>query len=129
MSEPDRFAIVPIFADNAGCEVKFPGAIMTGSMSAVMARIKDSKQMREDLRTSNEADQVRRDKADLRQRERDLATREDSFQEDVETFKHAALQDFIQKLDALAARVDTMEQERAHDPDDDELPLPPGNDD
>ena len=70
--EASKFAIVPIYADLTGSEVKFPTAIMTGDMSAVMARIKDSKQMREDLRISNEAAQVRRAKAELAERERDL---------------------------------------------------------
>ena len=60
MTAPNKFAIVPIHCDSTGAEVKFPGAIMTGDMSAVMARIKDSRQMREDLRISNEADKVRR---------------------------------------------------------------------
>jgi hypothetical protein len=129
MTEPrpaDKFAIVPIYADSSGSEVKFPNAIMTGDMSAVMARVKDSKQMREDLRISNEADQVRRDKAALKVREDALRADEANFSAAVESVQDALISQFSAKVDALAARMDAIEAERSRDPDDDLLPSPPG---
>ena len=46
------------------------------------------------------------------------------------TLKHGLLKNMARKLDALAARIDALELERAKDPDYDELPAPPtGNDD
>lgn len=130
MTAPNKFAIVPIHCDSSGAEVKFPGAIMTGDMSAVMARIKDSRQMREDLRISNEADEVRREKQRLLMMHRALREREAAYANSVaaKSITTALVQDFIGKLDALTARMDSLEAERNHDPDDDELPLPPGID-
>ena len=126
MSEPNRFAIVPIYSDSTGAEVKFPGAIMTGDMSAVMARIKDSKQMREDLRISNEAGKVRRAQAALRDRERELDARADSIKADRAMVNQKLMQDFSRKLDALTHRIDAIEAQRAYDPDPNERPSPPG---
>jgi hypothetical protein len=123
---PDKFAIVPIYADSSGAEVKFPDAIMTGSMSAVMARIKDTKQMREDIRISNEADLVRRAKADLNRDRAAFKADQAAFEAEVEQINEVLLHEFFHKLDALTARLDAYEAERNHDPDDDELPLPPG---
>jgi hypothetical protein len=123
--DPDKFAIVPLFSDSTGAEVKFPGAIMTGDMSAVMARVKDSRQMREDLRISNEADKVRRAQAALRADQAAFEEEQASFTAEVEAVKEVLLNEFVGKLDALAARMDAYEAELARDPDDDELPLPP----
>ena len=123
--EATRFAIVPIYADSTGCEVKFPDAIMTGEMSAVMARIKDSRQMREDLRVSNEADKVRRAKAALRADTAAFEAEKAEFAADVESVRDVLIQEFAAKVDALAARVNSLETARAYDPDEDELPLPP----
>ena len=124
--EPDRFAIVPIYADSSGSEVKFPGAIMTGSMSAVMARIKNSRQMREDLRISNEADKVRRVKAQLKADAAALEAERADFAVYANSVKADALQDFIQKLDALTAQIESLEAARAKAADPNEQPSPPG---
>jgi hypothetical protein len=124
--EPDRFAIVPLPSDSTGAEVKYPNAIMTGDMTAVMARIKDSKQMREDLRISNEADKVRRAKAALKVDQEAFATEQAAFATEVEAVKEVLLNEFVGKLDALIARMDEYEAKLNHDPDDDKLPLPPG---
>jgi hypothetical protein len=126
MSDHAKFAIVPIYSDSTGAEVKFPDAIMTGDMSAVMARIKDSKQMREDLRVSNEASRVRKDMARL-QRDRAAFEAERADAADEEATRQELMLDFIGKLDALAHRMDALEAAAAHDPEDDELPSPPGS--
>jgi septal ring factor EnvC (AmiA/AmiB activator) len=103
--------------------------IAHGSLPDCMEHIPDSRVVRQKLQIINDAAVVERrlrtEKAKLAEREADLATRE----EDVAMFREELLQDFVSKLDTLAARIDAMEQERAKDPDDDELPSPPGSQD
>jgi hypothetical protein len=108
MTERDtgKFAIVPIYSDSTGAEVKFPGAIMTGDMTAVMARIKDSRQMREDLRVSNEASKVRKDLEAIRQRERTIAARADAIVESEDLIRQ-----LCDAVNTLIARVDAFEEQ------------------
>jgi hypothetical protein len=56
-------------------------------------------------------------------REQALKMREDA----VAAYERTFLQDAINKLDALTHRIAAIEAERAKDPDDDVLPLPPGS--
>jgi hypothetical protein len=111
-SKPGKFAIVPVYCDSSGAEIKFPNAIMTGDMSAVMARIKDSRQMREDLRVSNEADKVRRAQAALAARERDLASREASYNDAAAAFDQDVLQQLLDRIAALETQLTAIEAAR-----------------
>jgi hypothetical protein len=47
MSEPDRFAIIPIYSDSTGCGAIPADAVAHGSWSAITGRIRDSKQQRQ----------------------------------------------------------------------------------
>src|SRR6476659_3900950 len=129
MSEPDRFAIIPIYSDSAGSAAIPQNAVAHGSWSAITGRIRDSKQQRQLLTIINDAEHAQGTLQAIRERERDVAAREDAVSTYEDDVRHSLLADFIGKLDALAARVDSLEAERAKDPDDDLLPLPPGNDD
>jgi cell division protein FtsB len=124
--EPDTFYIAPAYSDSTGHSAVPANAVFVGSRSAVMERILDSKARRAALTIINDAEHARGTIASIRKRERDVAAREDA----VTAREEALLQQAIQKLDASAdtftQRIDTLEAERAHDPDDDDLPLPPG---
>ena len=98
MTDTRRFAIVPIYADSSGMEIKFPDAIMTGDMSAVMARIKDSKQMRDDLRVSNEADKVRRERVAMRAEFRAERAELDAYADSIAADRAGINEDQVQQL-------------------------------
>ena len=124
--EPDRFAIVPIYSDSAGSAAIPQNAVAHGSWSAITGRIRDSKQQRQLLTLINDAEHARGTLQAIRERERDVAVREDAVANMEDDIVHSLLADFIGKIDALAARMDSLEAERAKDPDDDLLPSPPG---
>jgi hypothetical protein len=123
----NRFALVPIYADSTGREAVPQNALFVGSQSAVMERILDSKARREALTLINDADKVRKEKAALRADRAEFEADKAAFAADVDAVHEVLLNEFVSKLDALAARMDSLEAERARDPEDDELPLPPGS--
>ena len=75
----------------------------------------------------NDAAHAKETLADIRAREDSVAEREDAVAAYEDNLKQTLLHDFCSKLDALAARMDSLEARRAHDPEDDDLPLPPGS--
>jgi hypothetical protein len=122
----NRFAIVPIYADSTGRETTPGNAVFVGSRSAVMERILDSRERRICLNLVNDAAHAKDTLKSIRAREDSVATREQAVQAREDALNSSLLADTIAKLDALAARMDAIEEELAHDPEDDELPLPPG---
>lgn len=132
MTQPrdyNRFAVVPIYADSTGREAAPQNALFVGSQSAVMERILDSRARRTALSIINDAEHAKGTLHSIRQRERDVADREEAVKkrEDAQTARE--LQDAMRKFDTTLARFDIYEAELNHDPDDDELPLPPGSGD
>ena|SRR5258707_10882530 len=125
--DPDRFAIVPIYSDSTGSAAIPQNAVAHGSWSAITGRIRDTKQQRQLLTMINDAEHAKGTLQAIRERERAVAEREDAVKADVAIFREELLQDFVSKIDALTRRMDSLEAERAHDPDDDELPTPPGS--
>jgi hypothetical protein len=127
MTEPDRFAIIPIYADSTGAAAIPKNAVAHGSWSAITGRIRDSKQQRQMLSLINDAAHAQETLKDIRAREDSVAEREDAVAAYEDELKQTVLQDFCQKLDALTARMDSLEARRAHDPDDDDThALSPG---
>jgi hypothetical protein len=124
--EPDQFYIAPAYSDSTGQSAIPANAVFVGSRSAVMERILDSKARRQALTLINDAEHAKGQLLEIRKRVRELKAREDA----VTAREEALLQQAIQKLDASAneftKRIESLEAERAHDPDDDDLPLPPG---
>lgn len=125
MPEPrdfNRFAIVPVYADSTGHEAVPQNAMFVGSQSSIMERVLDSRARRTALTLINDAAHAREFLTRIAQRERDVAAREDAVTSYEDSVRRTVVQDFIGKLDALASRLDSLEQQAAHDPDDDELP-------
>jgi hypothetical protein len=125
MTQPETGTFTLVRHRPGGSEI-----VASGPDSVVMPYIKDSKAQREDLRVSNEAGKVRRAQAQLKAERAAFEAEQADFQvyaDSVAADRDAILQDFIDKLDALAARMDSFEAERAKDPDDEMLPLPPGS--
>jgi hypothetical protein len=125
----NRFAIVPIYADSTGREAVPQNALFVGSQKVVMERILDSKARRQALTLINDAEHAKGTISGIRERERAVALREADVTAREDALARALLADALGKLDALTHRFDTIEAERAYDPDDDELPLPPMSDD
>ena len=65
-SEPDVFHIAPAYSDSTGRSAIPGNALFVGSRSAVMEGILVSKARRTELSLINDADRVRRDKAQLK---------------------------------------------------------------
>jgi BMFP domain-containing protein YqiC len=127
MAQPDRFAIIPIYSDSTGLGAIPQNAVAHGSWAAITGRIRDSRQQREMLTLINDAAHAKETIADIRAREDAVAGREDAVAADVEAITRHILSDAISKIDALAARMDSLEARRAYDPDDDdEHALSPG---
>jgi hypothetical protein len=123
--EPDRFCIIPIYSDSTGSAAIPQNAVAHGSWSAITGRIRDSKQQRQMLTLINDAEHAKGTLQAIRAREQDIAAREDAVSEMEEAVREVLLNEFVGKLDKLAARLDALEQERASDPDDAVLPEPP----
>jgi hypothetical protein len=131
MTDSNRMAIFALNENvNGNTPLFIKDAAFVGSQTAVQERVLGSKQRREALNLINDAAHAKRDLASIRQRERDVAAREDSIAQEEANFSHDLLGDFIQKLDALAARIDAMEQQQIRakldalpDPDDPGSPL------
>jgi BMFP domain-containing protein YqiC len=126
MSEPDQFAIIPIYSDSTGREAVPQNAVARGSWSAITGRIRDSKQQRQLLTLINDAEHAKGTLQAIREREADVTAREDAVSAIEDEIKRNLLADALTKIDRLVKRIDELEAQRAHDPDDDELPLPPG---
>jgi hypothetical protein len=124
--DPDQFAIIPIYSDSLGARAVPSDALFVGSRSAVMERIVDSKARRDALTLINDADRVRRDRQALKADQAAFKADQAAFAGAVESVQDALIGQFTAKVDALAARMDAIEQERSRDPDDDLLPSPPG---
>jgi hypothetical protein len=124
--DPDLFAIIPVYGDSAGHVVVPKNAAATGSWSAVMERILDSRTRKEALTLLNDAAHATGRLESIRELERSLKVREDAIAEHEESVTRTMLQQAIHKMDALSRRMDAIETERAKDPDDDILPRSPG---
>jgi hypothetical protein len=131
MTQPrdlNRFAIVPIYADSTGREAAPQNAMFVGSQSAVMERILDSKARRTALSIINDAEHAKGTLQAIRDREAAVSKREASVQAREDAMAARELQDALRKFDTTLARFDEYEAKVTHDPDDDDLPLPPGID-
>jgi hypothetical protein len=126
MGDPNRFAIIPIYSDSTGCAAIPENAVMHGDWCTVTGRIRDSRQQRQMLTLINDAEHAKSTLKAIRAREDSLKAAEDSFATDVDIFRDEQVQDFINKLDALTHRMDSIEADEAKDPDDETLSLPPG---
>jgi hypothetical protein len=126
MPEPDRFCIIPVYADSTGSAAIPQNAVAHGSWSAITGRIRDSKQQRQLLTLINDAEHAKGTLQSIREREQAVAQREADVQAREDELNRLMLADAVRKLDATAARFDAFEAEMAKDPDDDELTFPPG---
>jgi hypothetical protein len=123
-----RIAIVDIIADSSGSEVIPPNARFVGSESVLMQRVIDSRARRSALTILNDAEHAKGQLHSIRQREHDVAARERAVQAREDAMAERELLDALHKFDSTLARFDAYEAKVTHDPDDDELPLPPGID-
>ena len=106
MTDPDRFAIIPIYSDSTGSAAIPQNAVAHGSWSAITGRIRDSKQQRQLLTIINDAEHARGTLKNIRDREAAVQEREDAVATIEDDIKRSLLADFTAKLDALASRLD-----------------------
>jgi hypothetical protein len=104
-------------------------AIFVAHPNVLMERIMGSKARQAALTIINDAAVVERKldakRAAIRAERAALEARADEVAADQAGFNEDLAQELFRRLTALAARVDSLEAARQHDPDDDELPLPP----
>jgi hypothetical protein len=123
---PNRFATIPIYADSTGKELMPGNAVSVGDFDPIA----DSEARKRAL------DARERELHELEHQlvEWDAALHEQRVRMDSEgaarrdAIKHGLIRDVLSKLDALAARIDSLEErQRANDPEL-QITLPPGTD-
>jgi molecular chaperone GrpE (heat shock protein) len=129
--DADHWQLVPVPKDSTGRVMVSDSAMMHGSMNHCLLAVRDSRAQRADLELINDREKVRaQNKAEsdaFDTKRADLQAYADSVAADVEAVRDVLMQEFVGKLDALAARMDSLEARRANDPDDDdEHALSPG---
>ena len=127
-TDPDQFAIIPVYTDSTGRKAVPGDAVFVGSRTAVMERILDSKTRRECFTLLNDAKRIREEARDVAAEKRDVAARADAVTQ---------AEDLIRKLcdavNTLRTRVDAFEEEQRAKADAEErarneepITLPPG---
>jgi hypothetical protein len=122
MTVPRTYCIVETFGGPA-----LKNSVAHGSWPEIMDHIPGTRVIQEKLRVINDAAHAEGKLQSIRDREKAVTAREDAVTAREDALNRIALQGALHKMDALRQRIDSNEADEARDPDDDELPLPPGS--
>lgn len=130
MTDLDRFAIFELPPNVTGHTALFlREAAFIGSRNSVLERIHGSRARNDSLRLINDAEHARGTLQSIRQREQDVAKRERAVQSREDAVAERELADAIRKMDATAARFDAYDHEQQANSEENQLTLPPGQED
>jgi hypothetical protein len=106
-TDPDQFAIIPVYTDSTGRKAVPGDAVFVGSRSAVMERILDSKTRRECFTLLNDAKRIREEKRAV-----DAARKEVTARVDAVTQAENLIRQLCDKVGTLTARMDSFEEQK-----------------